>query len=78
MEWCGFQNMGNSCYMNAGLQCICSLPKFAAYFLGKSLYARLFAVATCLLISKETWQPLAVQCNKTVISKRMRIKLKQK
>ena len=27
--------MGNSCYMNAGLQCICSVPQIAGYFLCK-------------------------------------------
>lgn len=41
VEWCGLQNMGNSCYMNAGLQCICSVPNFAAYFLGRLLYTHL-------------------------------------
>ena len=35
---CGLLNMGNTCYMNAGLQCIRNLPDIAKYYLSMRLY----------------------------------------
>ena len=35
---CGLLNMGNTCYMNAGLQCIRNLPEIATYYLSTRLY----------------------------------------
>lgn len=31
---CGLINMGNTCYMNAGLQCVYNIPGFCQYFFG--------------------------------------------
>ena len=35
---CGLLNMGNTCYMNAGLQCIRNLPEIATYYLSTRLH----------------------------------------
>lgn len=32
---CGLINMGNTCYMNAGLQCIYNIPGFCQHFFGQ-------------------------------------------
>ena len=67
--------MGNSCYMNAGLQCVCSVPHFAAYFLGKYLYVHsLYRVATYLLILKEPWRQLVIQGGVRVRQNKSRVR----
>ena len=34
---CGLINMGNTCYMNAGLQCVYNIPGFCQYFFGQNI-----------------------------------------
>ena len=47
---CGLLNLGNTCYMNAGLQCVFGIQRIAKFYLSKDLHvARVLVVGGCIV-----------------------------
>ena len=41
---CGLQNLGNTCYMNSGIQCLSNIPSFSNYLLKKKYVSEINTV----------------------------------